>query len=179
MNNLLSYRSQLPCVGQNVWIADNARLIGCVTVGDESSIWFGCVLRGDINRVEIGRCTNIQDGSICHVADDHACVVGDFVTAGHNVILHGCIVGHETLVGMGAILMNGVKVGSQCIIGAGSLLTEGMTVPDGSLVYGSPARVVSHLDQNERPKIAGWARKYCQLAKEYRREEMGRTSSMP
>jgi carbonic anhydrase/acetyltransferase-like protein (isoleucine patch superfamily) len=122
------------------------------------------VLRGDINRVVIGHHTNIQDNTVCHVADDHACVVGDYVTCGHGAILHGCTVRDEVLIGMGAILMNGVELGNQCIVGAGALLTEGLRVPDGSLVYGMPAKVVSHLGEKERKQIRGWAEKYVRVA---------------
>src|ERR1041385_488378 len=118
-----------PAIGKDVFIAEGARVIGDVTVGDGASIWFNAVLRGDINRVVIGAFTNIQDGSICHVANEHSCLVGSYNTVGHNVILHGCTVGDENLVGMGAILMNGVRVGHQCIVGASALLPEGLEVP--------------------------------------------------
>ena len=150
-----------------MFIADNARVIGDTAIGEQSSIWFGSVLRGDINRVVIGHHTNIQDSSVCHVADEHACVVGNYVTVGHRVILHGCTVCDEVLIGMGAILMNGVVVGERSIIGAGALLTEGLQVPTGSLVYGSPAKVISQLGPTERAKIKGWAEKYCQVARDY------------
>jgi carbonic anhydrase/acetyltransferase-like protein (isoleucine patch superfamily) len=150
-----------------VFIATGVRLVGDVQVGEGSSIWFNCVLRGDINRVVIGHHTNIQDNSVCHVADDHACLVGDHVTAGHGVILHGCTVGDEVLVGMGAVLMNGVVVGEQSIIGSSALLTEGLIVPPGSVVYGSPAKVVSKLSDKERADIRKWAEKYCRVAGEY------------
>jgi carbonic anhydrase/acetyltransferase-like protein (isoleucine patch superfamily) len=156
-----------PVLGKNVFIAEGARLIGDVTIGDESSVWFNSVLRGDINRVVIGSFTNIQDGSICHVANEHACLIGSFNTVGHNVILHGCTVGDENLIGMGAILMNGVRVGNQCIIGAGALLTEGLEVPDGLLVYGSPAKIVSKISAKERGEIRKWAEKYHGIAAQY------------
>lgn len=156
-----------PVIGKHVFIAEGARVIGDVTIGEGSSIWFNAVLRGDINRVVIGECTNIQDGAICHVADDHACLIGSYNTVGHNVILHGCTVGDENLIGMGAILMNGVRVGNQCIIGAGALLTEGMEVSDGSLVYGSPAKVVSKLGEKERKEVRQWAEKYHRIAIHY------------
>jgi carbonic anhydrase/acetyltransferase-like protein (isoleucine patch superfamily) len=157
-----------PELGTDVFIADSAILIGAVTVGEASSIWFGSVLRGDINRVVIGHHTNIQDLSVCHVADEHACVVGNYVTCGHRAILHGCAVGDEVLVGMGAVLMNGVVVGEQSIIGAAALLTEGLHVPPGSLVYGSPAKVISRLGEKERHAIKSWAEKYCRVAASYR-----------
>jgi carbonic anhydrase/acetyltransferase-like protein (isoleucine patch superfamily) len=167
MGNVLEYLGQRPQIGAGVFIADNARVIGDTQIGEQSSIWFSSVLRGDINRVVIGHHTNIQDSSVCHVADEHACVVGNYVTVGHRVILHGCTVSDEVLIGMGAILMNGVVVGEQSIIGAAALLTEGLRVPPGSLVYGAPAKVISHLGPAERAKIKGWAEKYCQVAQNY------------
>ena len=105
---------------------------------------------------------------MCHVADEHACVAGNYVTVGHRTILHGCTVGDEVLIGMGAVLMNGVVVGEQSIIGAAALLTEGLQVPPGSLVYGAPARVVSALSVTERARIKGWAEKYCRVAANHR-----------
>ena len=167
MGNVFEYLGRKPKIGGGVFIADTARVIGDTTIGDESSVWFGSVLRGDINRVVIGHHTNIQDNSVCHVADDCACVVGNYVTAGHRVILHGCTVADEVLIGMGAILMNGVVVGEQSIVGAGALLTEGLQVPPGSLVYGAPAKVISQLGSVERGKIRGWAEKYCKVARNY------------
>lgn len=155
-------------MARTVFIAGGAHLIGDVSVGEHSSIWFGSVLRGDINRVVVGDHTNVQDLSVCHVADEHACVLGSYITVGHRAILHGCEVHDEVLIGMGAILMNGVMVGAQSIIGAGALLTEGLVVPDGSLVYGAPAKIVSHLDNRERTAIKGWAEKYCRVAESYR-----------
>ncbi len=157
-----------PQLGRDVFVAEDAQLIGEVLIGETSSIWFGSVLRGDINRVEIGHHSNIQDLTVCHVADQHACVVGNYVTVGHRAILHGCTVKDEVLVGMGAILMNGVVVGEQSIIGAAALLTEGLAVPPGSLVYGSPAKVISTLGDKERHAIKSWAEKYCRIAATYR-----------
>jgi len=156
-----------PAVAKDVFIAEGARVIGDVTIGDGSSIWFNAVLRGDINRVVVGSFTNIQDCSVCHVANDHACMVGSYNTVGHNVVLHGCTVGGENLIGMGAILMNGVRVGNRCIVGAGALLTEGLEVPDGSLVYGSPAKIVSKLGGKEQKEIRRWAEKYHRVARAY------------
>jgi carbonic anhydrase/acetyltransferase-like protein (isoleucine patch superfamily) len=157
-----------PQLGRDVFVAEGAQLIGEVMVGEGSSIWFGSILRGDINRVVIGHHTNIQDMSVCHVADEHACVVGNYVTCGHRAILHGCTVHDEVLIGMGAVLMNGVVVGGQSIIGAAALLTEGLNVPPGSLVYGSPAKVISGLGDKERHAIKSWAEKYCRVAESYR-----------
>jgi carbonic anhydrase/acetyltransferase-like protein (isoleucine patch superfamily) len=165
--HILGYLGKRPHIGARVFLADNATVIGETEIGEQSSIWFGTVLRGDINRVAIGHHTNIQDNSVCHVADDFACVVGNYVTVGHRVILHGCTVNDQVMVGMGAVLMNGVVVGEQSIIGAAALLTEGLQVPAGSLVYGSPAKVISQLGPTERAKIKGWAEKYCGVAANY------------
>jgi gamma-carbonic anhydrase len=171
VNNVREYQGKHPQIDDGVFIADSARVIGDTHIGERSSIWFGSVLRGDINRVAIGHHTNIQDNSVCHVADEHACVVGNYTTVGHRAILHGCVVGDEVLIGMGAVLMNGVVVGEQSIIGAAALLTEGLRVPPGSLVYGAPAKVISNLGSTERAKIKGWAEKYCLVAANY----LGRT----
>jgi carbonic anhydrase/acetyltransferase-like protein (isoleucine patch superfamily) len=178
MNQSASLSEQLdrflrkkPVLGNNVYIAPGAVVVGDVTLGDDASVWYNAVLRGDINRVVVGHHTNVQDNSICHVADDHACVVGNYVTVGHRVILHGCTVGDEVLIGMGAVVMNGVVVGEQSIIGAAALLTEGLQVPPGSLVYGAPAKVISTLGATERARIKGWAENYCRVAGNY----LGRT----
>ena len=168
MDNLLEYLGKKPRVAGDAYVAPGAHLIGDVELGEQSSVWFGCVLRGDINRVAIGHHTNIQDHSICHVADDFACLVGNYVTVGHRAILHACTVGDEVLIGMGAVLMNGVVIGEQSIVGAAALLTEGLHVPPGSLVYGAPAKVISKLGEKERRQIKSWAEKYCRIAANYR-----------
>lgn len=165
--SISSHWGREPQIGRDVFIAEGAHVIGDVAIGDCSSVWFNCVLRGDINRVVIGHRTNIQDLSVCHVADDHPCIVGNYVTVGHRAILHGCSVGDEVMIGMGAILMSGVAVGEQSIIGAAALLTEGLEVPPGSLVYGAPARVISHLGEKERRQIKAWAEEYCRVATSY------------
>jgi carbonic anhydrase/acetyltransferase-like protein (isoleucine patch superfamily) len=164
VGGLLEYLGKRPQLGAGAYVAPGAQLIGDVEVGEQSSIWFNTVLRGDINRVVIGHHTNIQDLSVCHVADTHACIVGNYVTVGHRTILHGCTVHEEVLIGMGAVLMNGVTVGEQSIIGAAALLTEGLEVPPGSLVYGAPAKVISRLGEKERHEIKHWAEKYCRVA---------------
>ncbi|MFV0275856.1 MAG: gamma carbonic anhydrase family protein, partial [Parahaliea sp.] len=120
--------------------------IGDVILKDRASVWFGCVIRGDVERIEVGAGSNIQDGTIMHADAGFPCVVGDNVTVGHRAILHGCHIGEGSLVGMGAVVLNGARVGRYCLIGANALLTEGMEVPDGSLVLGSPAVVKKQLD---------------------------------
>lgn len=162
------YGDLTPHRGLKVFVAEGARLVGDVAIGEESSIWFNAVLRGDIQPVRIGHHTNIQDNCVCHVGYAEACVVGDYVTVGHSAILHGCAVGHEVLIGMGATVMNRVVIEDQCIIGAGALLTEGLRVPAGSLVYGAPAKVISRLGEKERAQIRRYAEEYCALADAYR-----------
>lgn len=165
VSSLIEYNGKCPRLAADVFVADGARLIGDVVVGAESSLWFNAVLRGDIEAVIIGHHSNIQDNVVCHVDYDRKCVVGNYVTVGHSAILHGCTLGDEVLVGMGAVVMTGVMIGSQCLIGARSLLTEGMQVPAGSLVYGSPAKVVNPIGATERAKMKLWAEEYCRLAR--------------
>jgi carbonic anhydrase/acetyltransferase-like protein (isoleucine patch superfamily) len=167
VGDFLEYLGHRPRVAAGVYVAPGAQLIGDVEIGEHSSIWFSAVLRGDINRVVVGHHSNIQDLSVCHVADEQACSVGNYVTVGHRAILHGCSVRDEVLIGMGAVLMNGVVVGEQSIIGAAALLTEGLRVPPGSLVYGAPAKVMSKLGDKERHEIKQWAEKYCRIAASY------------
>ena len=161
------YLGKQPVIGAGTYLAPSADLIGDVIVGEQSSIWFGSVLRGDINQIVIGHHTNIQDQTVYHVADDLACIVGNYVTVGHRAILHACTIGDEVLIGMGAIVMDGVVIGEQSIIGAGALLTRGLQVPAGSLVYGSPAKVISQLSAKERNEIRSMAEKYCRVATGY------------
>src|SRR6266852_9085398 len=123
-----------PRLGQGVYIARGAVVIGDVTLGRHSSVWYNAVLRGDINRIVVGHHTNIQDNSVLHLADDFPCIVGDYVTVGHGAILHACTVGNEVLVGMGSTVLDGAVVGDQCLIGANALVTPGTQVPPGSLV---------------------------------------------
>jgi gamma-carbonic anhydrase len=127
-------------------------------------VWYQAVLRGDINRIVVGHHTNIQDGTVVHLADDYPCLIGNYVTVGHAALVHACSVEDECLVGMGAILLDGCVIGRQSIVGAGSLVTQGTRIPPGSLVVGSPARVVRKLTPAERAKLKHWAEKYAQNA---------------
>src|SRR6266700_1857325 len=129
-----------PKLGQGVYIATGAVVLGDVTLGDHSSVWFNAVLRGDINRIVVGHHTNIQDNAILHLADDFPCVVGNYVTVGHAAIVHACTVGDEVLIGMGSTILDGAVIGEQSLIGANALVTQGIKVPPGSLVLGSPAK---------------------------------------
>lgn len=147
-----------------MYIARGAVVVGAVELGDRSSVWYNAVLRGDINRISVGHYTNIQDNAVLHLEDDLPCIVGNYVTIGHSAIVHACTVGDETLIGMGSIILDGAKIGRECLIGARSLVTQRMEVPDGSLVLGSPARVVRALTAEERQRLKLSAEKYAQNA---------------
>jgi carbonic anhydrase/acetyltransferase-like protein (isoleucine patch superfamily) len=147
-------------LGQDVYIAKTAVVLGDVTLGAHSSVWYGAVVRGDINRIVVGHHTNIQDNAVLHLADDFPCLVGNWVTVGHGAIVHACKVGDEVLVGMGAVILDGAVIGRQSIIGAKALVKQGMKIPPGSLVLGAPARVVRKLTRKERAGLKWWAQKY-------------------
>lgn len=149
-----------PNLGAGVYISKGAAVLGDVRLGDQSSVWYNAVVRGDINYIEIGHHTNIQDNAVIHLADDFPCIVGNYVTVGHSAILHACTIGNEVLIGMGAIVLDGAEVGDQCIIGARALVTSGVKIPAGSMVLGSPAKVVRALTEKERAGLKHWADKY-------------------
>ena len=147
---LKTYWSKQPVVAENAYITSRAVVIGDVTIGEESSIWYGAVLRGDINRIEVGHHSNVQDNAVVHLADDFPCLIGNYVTIGHAAILHACTIEDECLIGMGATVLDGAIIGSQSIVGANALVTMGTVVPPGSLVLGSPAKVVKALSEKEQ-----------------------------
>lgn len=160
-----------PQLGEGVYVAPSAELVGGVSLGRESSVWFQCVLRADINVIEIGECSNIQDATVIHVADQFGTKVGDWVTVGHRAVLHACTVEDEVLVGMGAIIMDGAVIGRRSIVGAGALVPPGMEVPPGSLVLGMPARVQRTLREEEQARLRIWAERYLATAREYLKRE--------
>jgi carbonic anhydrase/acetyltransferase-like protein (isoleucine patch superfamily) len=149
-----------PTLGQSVYVATGAVVVGDVTLGDFSSVWYNAVLRGDINRIVVGHHTNIQDNAVLHLADDYPCLVGNHVTIGHNATVHACTVEDECLIGMGSTILDGAVIGAQSIIGAHALVTQGMRIPPGSLVVGAPAVVKKNLSEVERQRIRHWAEKY-------------------
>jgi carbonic anhydrase/acetyltransferase-like protein (isoleucine patch superfamily) len=149
-----------PKLGKGVYLARTAVVLGDVTLGAHSSVWYNAVLRGDINRIIVGHHSNVQDNAVLHLADDFPCLLGNWVTVGHGAIVHACRIGDETLVGMGAVVLDGVVVGRQCLIGARALITQGMKIPAGSLVLGAPAKVVRKLSPDERASLKTWAEKY-------------------
>lgn len=149
-----------PTLGKGVYLARGAVVLGDVTLGDESSVWYNAVLRGDINRIVVGHHSNIQDNAVVHLADEFPCIIGNWVTIGHSAIVHACTVGDETLIGMGAVVLDGAEIGRQCLIGARALVTPGTKVPDGSLVLGSPGKVIRTMSDKERSELKHWAEKY-------------------
>jgi carbonic anhydrase/acetyltransferase-like protein (isoleucine patch superfamily) len=155
---------------EGVFVAPSATIIGDVTLLPDSSIWFGAVLRGDIERITIGRGSNIQDGSVCHTDPNNPCTVGDYVTVGHMAMLHGCSIGDHSLIGIGATLMNGVSVGKHCIVGAHSLITEGKSFPDNVVIMGMPAKVVREVTDKDLDALRANAERYVQRAKRYLQE---------
>lgn len=155
-----TFLTRRPTLGRGVYLAQTAVVVGDVTLGDHSSVWYHAVLRGDINRIVVGHHTNIQDNAVLHLADDYPCLVGNYVTIGHSAIVHACTIGDECLIGMGAVVLDGAVIGEQCLIGARALVTQRMQIPAGSLVMGSPAKVVRALTPEERSGLKHWAEKY-------------------
>lgn len=165
---LRAYRNRHPVVAPSAFVDESAQVIGDVAIGDESSVWMNVVVRGDVNTIRIGRRTNLQDGTVVHVMrGTHPTTIGDEVTIGHGVIIHGCTIHDRVLVGMGAILLNGVEVGSDSIVAAGALLAEGTAVPPRSLVMGSPARVRRPLTEAEVASIRTYADNYVRYRLDY------------
>ncbi|MFI0545779.1 MAG: gamma carbonic anhydrase family protein [Brachymonas sp.] len=156
-----------PSLAPGVWIAPTASVIGDVHLGEKVSIWFGAVLRGDIERISIAAGSNIQDGSVCHADPGQPLTVGANVTVGHMVMLHGCTIGDNCLIGIGAVVMNGAKIGPNSVVGAGSLVTEGKEFPEGSLIMGSPAKVVRQLDAAALAKLQQNAANYVKNGQRY------------
>lgn len=164
MQELDTHFIRTPQIASDAFIAPSADIMGSVTIGNGSSVWYQCVLRGDINAIQIGSGSNIQDGTIIHVSSTHPAIVGDRVSCGHRAIVHACTIHDEVLIGMGAIIMDEADVGSNSIIGAAALVTKGMQIPAGVLVLGSPARVIRDLTADERMSIPALGTKYLQVA---------------
>jgi len=166
---LQAFRNKEPKLGDNVFIAETALVIGDVEIGEDSSVWFGSVVRGDVNYIRIGARTNIQDMTMIHVSSKtHPTILEDEITVGHRVTLHGCHVESRCLIGIGAILLDGVHVGNNSLVGAGSLLTPGTIIPPRSLVIGSPARVKRELTDDEVAYLDRSWRNYVELKEHYR-----------
>ena len=160
------HRPDLPEAGR-YWIAPSASVIGKVRLKVDASVWFGAVLRGDNEWIELGERSQIQDNATLHTDPGFALTIGPDCVIGHNVILHGCTIGANSLVGMGAIMLNGARIGAHCLVGAGALITEGKTFPDNSLIVGAPARALRTLDDTAKHMIAAGADIYVQRFKQY------------
>jgi len=154
------FLQQQPRFGQGVYVARGAVVVGDVTLGDFSSVWFNAVLRGDINRIVVGHHTNIQDNAVLHLECELPCVVGSYVTIGHSAIVHACTVEDETLIGMGSVILDGAVIGRHCLVGARALVTPRTQIPEGSLVLGSPAKVIRQLTSEEKAGIRLSAERY-------------------
>jgi len=157
-----------PRVGDGAWVAESATVVGRVALGADANVWYGAVLRGDNEWITIGARTNIQDGSVLHTDIGAPLTLGEDVTVGHQAMLHGCTVGDNSLVGIQAVVMNGARIGRNCIVGAGALVTEGKEFADGSLIVGSPAKVVRMLTPEQIERLKGSAAHYVANAQRHR-----------
>ena len=167
-----SYLGKFPKIHETVYLCDNIVLVGDVEIGKNSSVWYGSIIRGDVNYIRIGERTNIQDNSVLHVHHHTApLIIGDNVTIGHSVNLHGCNVGDNCLIGIGAIILTGAAVGKNCLIAAGTVIREGYVVPDGSLVAGLPGVVKRQLSEEELRYIGSSAQNYVDYVKNYRMKD--------
>jgi carbonic anhydrase/acetyltransferase-like protein (isoleucine patch superfamily) len=156
-----------PSIHPSAFIAPGAVLVGDVQIGEEASVWYGAVIRADLNVIRIGPRSNIQDGCVVHLADEYGVHVGQYVTCGHSAILHACTIDDEVLIGMGATVLDGAEIGARSVIGANALVTQGMKIPPGSMVLGSPAKIRRALDLDEQSGIRVWAEKYVKLSRAY------------
>jgi carbonic anhydrase/acetyltransferase-like protein (isoleucine patch superfamily) len=157
-----------PRLHAGAWVADNATVLGDVELDEDASVWFGAVLRGDTERLFVGRGSNVQDGSVVHADPGSPVTIGEGVTIGHLVMLHGCAIGDGSLVGIGSVILNGARIGRHCLVGARSLVTEGKSFPDGSLVMGAPAVVVRALSVEQIEGLRRSAAHYVANARRYR-----------
>lgn len=159
-----------PDVADSAWVAESAQVIGRVTLAEDVSIWFNAVLRGDSDTLTVRAGSNIQDGSVLHADHGFPLTLGEGVTVGHQVMLHGCTVGDCSLIGIGAVVLNGARIGKNCLVGAGSLVTEGKEFPDGSLIMGSPAKVVRQLTPEQMAGLKASADHYIANGRRYAAE---------
>lgn len=166
---IFSAVGKTPVLPEDVFIAENAVVVGDVTLGKGVSVWFGAVIRGDVDAIRIDEGTNVQDGAVLHVDAGSPLTIGRDVTVGHAAVLHGCTIGDGTLVGIKSVILNGAKIGKNCLIGANALVTENKVIPDGSLVVGSPGKILRSLTQEEIDGIVMNARHYVELSSHYRR----------
>lgn len=164
-DRLAKFLSCTPDLAAAAFVAPCAKILGDVRLGRDASVFYGSILRADINAIRIGDATNIQDGTIIHLADDFGVEIGDHCTVGHGAMIHACRVGNECLVGMRATILDGAEIGDQCLIAAGALVTPKTKIPAGSMVMGAPAKVTRALTPEERTGLRRWAEKYIHVAR--------------
>jgi carbonic anhydrase/acetyltransferase-like protein (isoleucine patch superfamily) len=158
----------VPQIDDTAWVADSAQVMGAVTLAENASVWFGAILRGDTEHITIGRNSNVQDGTVIHSDRGFPTTLGEDVTVGHQVMLHGCTVGDGSLIGIQAVVLNGAKIGKGCLVGAGALVTEGKEFPDGSMILGSPAKVVRQLTPEQVEGLRKSALHYVENAQRFK-----------
>jgi len=161
---LAAHLGRTPDLSKANWVARNSTVVGDVTLGDKASVFYGAVLRGDIARIVVGEGSNIQDNVIVHLADDMDAIIGSYCTIGHAAIIHACTVEDECLIGMGATVLDGARIGARSIVGAGAVVTPRTQIPPGSMVLGSPAKVVRSLSEDEQKQLRKWAEKYIHVS---------------
>jgi len=159
---------RIPQIDPSAWVAESGQVMGGVTMEANASVWFGATVRGDTEHITIGEGSNVQDGSVLHADYGTPLTVGKNVTVGHMVVLHGCTIGDESLIGIGAVVLNGAKIGKNCLVGAGSLVTEGKEFPDGSMIMGTPAKVVRQLTPEQIQGLRESAKRYIENAHRYK-----------
>lgn len=164
---LSHFLDQDPVIHSTAYIHEKACLMGAVTIGENCSIWPMAVVRADINRIEIGMGSNIQDGVVIHLSDEYPVCIGEYVTVGHSAVIHACTIGDECLIGMNATIMDGAVIGEQCIIAAGALVPPGTRVPPGSMVAGVPGKITKKLSDTRRQSLKNWAYKYIHVSRYY------------
>ena len=165
---IYQFGDERPVVSESAWVAESAQVMGRVTLADGASIWYGAVLRGDNDHIRIGRNSNIQDGSVLHTDHGKPLTVGEGVTVGHQVMLHGCTIGDNSLVGIQSVILNGARIGKNGIVGAGAIVTEGKEFPDGVLIVGAPAKVVRELTAEQIERLQQSSAHYVEQAQRHR-----------
>ena len=165
---IFQLEERIPQIDPTAWVADTASVIGHVELAAQASVWYGAVLRGDNDWIRIGRGSNVQDGSMLHTDNGFPLELGQGVTVGHQVMLHGCSVGDGSLIGIQSVVLNGARIGRQCIVGAGALVTEGKSFPDGVLIVGSPAKVVRELTPEQRARLERMSSHYVEQTRRHR-----------
>ncbi|MBV1931203.1 MAG: gamma carbonic anhydrase family protein [Porticoccaceae bacterium] len=165
---IYQFEDRIPVIGQDVFVADSADVIGSVELGDNVSIWFNAVLRGDTDLITVGVGSNVQDNAVLHTDPGIQAIVGRNVTIGHCAMVHGCVIGNNTLIGINSVILNGAQIGNNCLVGANALVPEGMVIPDNSMVLGTPAKVVRELDERMIKVLQSSAQTYVQKAASFR-----------